>query len=189
MLLFLNSVLPVIILTIFSLVSIQRFKKFMRIKRQITRESRDNLDKKENSFFRMTLIVTVLFALTRTTDMISNILQKYFFYKNGDISDETKAVIDLVKQITMLMMISCHTFNACIYVGMDSNLISLLRRIVGISKDVNYFKIFMIYLFVINLYLFDFCFFLKRTRKNHTNMRYMTMNHLSGLMTSDLLFK
>lgn len=104
----------------------------MEIRREFISESHENLSRAENRFYRMTLILTIVFVLARTVDMISGILIRliYFF----ELEFGFVSVVNLFRQITILIMLATHAFSAFIYVPRDSNLRELVLKPLHLEK-------------------------------------------------------
>ena len=128
-----ESIIPVITLIVLSLVSVREFRKRMNKKREFISESHDNLSIKENRFYRMTFILSLVFAFVRIIDMTSGIAFRPIILFKGEISDASIAIINFSRQLAFLLMFASHAFSAFIYVPRDENLRNLICEMLRLN--------------------------------------------------------
>lgn len=123
-----ENIIPLTVLIIMSVLCIREYKKRILIKSKIVIQSMNkNLKKSENSFTRITIILTILFIITRISDFISTLLLRgaYLFFLKNEI---LISVINLIRQLTFLLYFGLQSFNGLLYVKIDKNLRNLAKE-------------------------------------------------------------
>ena len=125
-----ESVIPTILLILFSFIAKTKFNK--RIRKNQDRKSGlatnpNKLIKDEIQFSRMTMITMTLFCTVRLIDMAIGLafrMNTVFDYFDCKID----AIIYLLRQLVFLLMLSSHAFNTLIYYAMNSKLKEILPK-------------------------------------------------------------
>lgn len=99
-----------------------------------------NLHKSENNFYRMTLTVTLIFVIARTTDMVVGILIRSQVILMVKLSTEFMNAINLARQITFLFMYASYALSPFIYVTKDLNLKRLCIKMLKKKSKMNIFN-------------------------------------------------
>ena len=133
-----DALLPVITLTVMSLLTIRAYNNRLGNQAEFMTTSAERLKKLEKRHTRITIILTILFAISRTFDTISAIFIRLEGYEivSADI-------LNMVRQITLMISFSMHSLsNTFIIVPMDKNLKDLIK---------NFFKTLKVILFTLKL--------------------------------------
>lgn len=117
-------VLTLLIMNIFSLIILvtmtircsNAYKNRIQIKRKIAIQSILNLKKLDNSYTRITMILTVLFILSKFTDFLNTITTRGLYIANLDLSELLISVLNLVRTFSLLMYFGLHAFNGFLYI-------------------------------------------------------------------------
>lgn len=120
-----ENLLPIVALTVLSILCTSEYKKRIEIKSRITISTIYNLKKLENSYTRITIILTVLFILTRLSDFVIETGYRVTFTR---IQNELiLSIVRLIRQSAYILYFSLHSFNGLLYVQIDQNLKTLAK--------------------------------------------------------------
>ncbi len=107
---------------------LNEYKKRIKIKSKVQIQSIRDLKKLENNYTRITIILTILFATTRFADSLTTLINRVIFLKISNQSNITISLLNLIRQITLLMYYGSHSFNQLLYIWIDTNLKQLTKE-------------------------------------------------------------
>ena len=119
--------IPICLLLILNLIILSKYKRRMRAKLSLSIVATQVIRKSEIRFTKIILIVTGVFVISRALDMMGSLFSRleYILIINYIVLD--KALINLMRQITYLVVLLQYTVNIFIYVSIDPNLLELLN--------------------------------------------------------------
>ena len=123
--LFIESVIPTMLLIIFNLIILFKYQKRMNEKHRLNIHSINSLKTSDMNFNKMILVLTGIFFATHLCDMIlAIVIRYYYFFSRDDIKIPLNwaSTINFLRQLVYLMQITQYAFNIFIYVGYDPNL-------------------------------------------------------------------
>ena len=123
-----ENILPLIILLTMSILSHYEYKKRIGIKSKITIQSINNLKKLENSYTRITIILTVIIIISRIFDFVIGLSIRGIKIFNLKLNENTVSTINLIRQIVFLLYFGLHSINGILYVQADKNLRILAKE-------------------------------------------------------------
>ena len=134
----LGSFLPTILLIAFSLIAKAKFNERVIYNQQagmVTDPNRLKTD--EVRFSRMILVIMSIFAATRSFDLIVGLTTRIIFSTDIIFSYSFKSMINLLRQLSYLFLISAHAFSSLVYIALNSKLREVLpfRRNVQAQVD------------------------------------------------------
>lgn len=124
----LESVIPIVLLIIFTLIARAKFKQRFRRRQDAGGmvNNRERINREDSQFSRLVLVIMAIFITSRSIDMIGALLlrfQVFIFYETDFKRD---AIIYLVRQLTLLVLFAAHAFNSLVYYAMNSKLKQIL---------------------------------------------------------------
>lgn len=100
--------------------------------KSIINKTQKKFTKKENRFYRMIIILNIIFVIARTAGMISTYIATYAISNNFQLKN--LGVVNLFRQMSLMLMFSANAFSCLIYVPHDSNLRELISNFLGFKK-------------------------------------------------------
>ena len=128
--------IPVITLTVMSILTIRAYNKRIENQAEFMTTSIQHLQKLEKRYTRIAVILTILFVFSRTADAIVAVFMRLygFFYIEYENS---ASMLNMFRQLTLFMSFCMHAFsNTFIIIPMDKNLIKLIKKFVKSLKVV-----------------------------------------------------
>ncbi|MFT4802063.1 MAG: hypothetical protein ACI93N_001838 [Flavobacteriaceae bacterium] len=120
-LLFLECVIPVLVLTILNLTSVYKFRKIMRMRGHlISYKTKER--KIEIRTTKIVILLTLVCIITRAFDMFCEARIRIGWFKLVEYSAEEKVENELISHISKLFMNCAHAFEGIVYFTMDKNL-------------------------------------------------------------------
>lgn len=122
---FIENIFPFVALTILSVLCTSEYKKRLKIKSRSMIQTIHNLRKLENSYTRITIILTVLFILTRFSDFLIGVAYRLTLSRT-----ENKlilSIVTLIRQSAYILYFSLHSLNGLLYIQIDQNLKALAK--------------------------------------------------------------
>lgn len=128
----LESIIPVVVLSVLNLISINKFRETLRKRCQIIRRSRacEKAISVQGRFCRLTVILTTICVITRTLDMASGILSRLSTFNIVKFSQYSRGMIKVFGSSTFLVLILANSFDGILYYIMDRNMWNFLRELV-----------------------------------------------------------
>ena len=126
--LFIESVIPTILLVMYNLIVLIKYRRHMNEKHKLTKNC---LKKSDVRFTKMILVLTGIFFVTHFFDMVMAILLRYYYYYAGDnvtISQLARSLINFLRQFVYLLQYTQYAFNIFIYVANDPNLYKIFSH-------------------------------------------------------------
>ena len=108
---FIQSILPLVILAIMSILCNREYKKRVQIKSKISIHSVIKLKKTEQSYIRITIIITALFIITRFSDFLGGSLMRGLYLLSIAPDKIAIALINFLRQFSYLIYFGLHSFN------------------------------------------------------------------------------
>ena len=144
--------LPVIILTILSILSIRAYHDRIGNQAEAMSTSIERLHRLEKRHTRIAIILTILFLFSRTCDSIGAILIRLYRFRSVLSISNDVSVLNAFRQATLFISFCMHAFsNICIIAPMDKNLMKLIK---GFFKSLKVKKLFFLIYFEIFEYKF-----------------------------------
>ena len=137
----LESILPIILLLVLSILNINEFKKFMRKKMVKSNDGQRKIKLAEIKFTKVILVLTFLFVLARLFDLLSGILYRLISIGVINYSQVVFSIINFVRQASYF--IEFFNYMICIFMlaSIDQNfsflIKSLLMKILIIKHNNN----------------------------------------------------
>ena len=126
-LLLIENILPLTILVIMSVLCQIEYKKRIQIKSKIIVQRLAYLKRKERSYTRLTITLTVLFTITRIIDFVSGLTIRAVVVLGIQFGQVTYSMLHCIRQFNFLLYFGLHSFNGIIYIQIDKNLKSLAK--------------------------------------------------------------
>ena len=123
------EVVPTIMLIVANLVVLVKFRRRMNAKITLNIQSAELIKKSEIRFTLMILVLTGIYVCVKFFDILSTISFRYVSFFNPDISTVSKALIDLFRQLSYLLVFMQYVLNIFIYVAIDPNLLRIIKSI------------------------------------------------------------
>ena len=127
-LIFIENILPTIFLLILSILCHKQYTKRIQIKSKITIHAINDLKKLENGYTRITIILTVLFIITRFSDFLIGISIRAIVILNLKIEKMEVSLLNFIRQFTFLLYFGLFSFNGLLYIQIDNNLKALAKK-------------------------------------------------------------
>lgn len=123
----LESVLPIILLIIFSIVAMVKFNKLVKRYQGVSGVVGDaeRLKREDVQFSRLILVIMGIFITTRFIDMIAGIFVRYRAFINNTY-DKIDSILFFVRQLAFLLLFTAHAFSSLIYYAKNSKLKQIL---------------------------------------------------------------
>ena len=130
LLIFFETILPLISLLTMTVLCHNEYKKRIQIKSRIIVQAKiiAKLKKLENSYTRITIILTCLFMATRCSDCIVSLLIRAIQVLNLKLEKNTFSFLNFLRQFTYLLYFGLHALSGLMYIQIDSNLRILVKR-------------------------------------------------------------
>ena len=112
---FTENILPILILVTMTILCQIEYKKRINIKSKITIQSIRNLKKIENIYTRITIIITVLFIIIRSSDFLSSLSVRFVQFIDIKIDEFALSLLDFSRQFTFLLLFYIHSMGFYIY--------------------------------------------------------------------------
>lgn len=135
----LESILPTILLIVFSLIARAKFNERLRYNQQAGMVTDPNLLKTDEvRFSRMIMVIMSIFIATRSFDLIVGLAYRINLVIFPSPSYSVVSIINFFKQLANLFLISAHAFSSLVYIALNSKLrgIFAIRRNVHEQADV-----------------------------------------------------
>lgn len=129
-----ETIIPVVLMSILSILSIRQFNTFI-VQKNALSSKKDKLKNLENNFYRMTIILTLVFVFTRAADMIVGILIRCQGILVLDFSIEFMSIVNLTRQICYLFMYASNALSPYIYVTSDLNLKRICKKRLNLKGE------------------------------------------------------
>lgn len=121
-----ENVLPTVLLITFSLIANAKFKKRVRMNQETGMvRSSEELRKDEIRFSRMIMVITIVFSVTRSFDLIVGLAFRVIIFI-APSNYEIKVIMNFFRQLAYLFLISANALNSLIYMSMKSKLRQIL---------------------------------------------------------------
>ena len=128
--LFIETVIPMCLLFIFSIMNITEFKKIMANKLKMVGEENQRMRRTELRFTKLIIILTFIFILAHTLDTMSTISMRFvnILQLLGPSQPFTLSIISLCRQISYFVVFFQHATGIFVYFLMDKNIKGLAIR-------------------------------------------------------------
>jgi hypothetical protein len=121
LILLLETIVPLVILLVFNIITLIKFKSIMSKKKRLT-NTKTKAKKATIKFTKLILALTFICILARTFDNITAIFKRLKTFYYFQISDEFTALIDLNKQIAYALLFAVHALDGILYFIYDKEI-------------------------------------------------------------------
>jgi len=136
-----ETIIPIIVLFILSVVSVYKFRVRMQIHSTLSMDQA-RAKKAEFRFTKMTLTLSTICIISRILDMITSLLFRMTSLNIKLFTTYDSTILHLLKSITDLILCSVKAFDGIIYLKMDKNIWKLILKTFT-SKKVTIFYLYL----------------------------------------------
>ena len=115
-----DTVIPILLLVILTVLSVVRFEKFALYKK-VTLE-RSYYTKSNRRFSAIVIVMTCVFILTRSIDMIGIVGVRMMGFGFFKVTQQIHSEINFFRMISMVLTFTAHSFNGLLFFAFDKNL-------------------------------------------------------------------
>jgi hypothetical protein len=123
----LETVLPILLLLLFSFLNVREIKKLMKKKLEIIGKQNEIIKQSEIRFTKMIIILAFFFLITHTLDTISAISVRLVTIWAFELSPAKLSLINLLRQIANFLLFGQYLIGVFIYTSTDKNINSLAK--------------------------------------------------------------
>ena len=135
---FFEGIFPIMSLTVMNIISIRKFKRIMKDKREMSEgkglmTEKRRFEKADIRFTKLIILLTFIQILTRLFDCIISILLRIKYIENIRI-DVSDSLIFFLREVSSILLISAHSFDGVLYFLYDTQVKRVLIRIFRCSQ-------------------------------------------------------
>ncbi len=127
--LFLESILPLILLISLNTIVHTRFKKLMAKKsKALQKQSQKKAEKANNTFTRLIITLTFICIVSRTFDTSIDVFVRAKIFFHFPLSDELYAMAYFIRYVAIFVLLTSHALDGLLYYFFDRNFRALFSR-------------------------------------------------------------
>ncbi len=130
---FIETLIPIVILSFLSILSVAKFKSAMNRQAQLT-NNQLKTKKLEARFTKMVSIICTICIVSRCLDLGASFTNRIQILDPKFFDSKTAQYIEIFKSLTNVVLFTVHAFDGIIYLKMDKNISKLVLHFFRITK-------------------------------------------------------
>ena len=125
------QILPVVLIVVFNILSIYQFRKTISKTIAIRNNYQSAGSKLERRFTKTIIVLSCLFFVCKSLDVISHALSAFFHIKEdakNELNSQANSLMNFSRQFSFLVNIGFSAFNSVLYIYTDSNLRNIIKN-------------------------------------------------------------